>query len=78
MFEARPSITSMRGMPDAPTTLSSAAYARLRRDILQGELYVLGAGVIQTTFLAAQVAGAVGGGIAVAFVGTRPALVWGA
>jgi DNA-binding GntR family transcriptional regulator len=38
MFEARPSITSMRGMPDAPTTLSSAAYARLRRDILQGEL----------------------------------------
>ena len=31
--------------------------------------------MIQTTFLAAQVAGAAGGGVAVAFVGTRPALV---
>ena len=30
--------------------------------------------MIQTTFLAAQVAGAVGGGVAVAFIGTRPAL----
>ena len=29
----------------------------------------------QTTFLAAQVAGAAGGGIAVAFIGTRPALI---
>ena len=51
-----------------------SARAAITPDILQGELYVLGAGVIQTTFLAAQVAGAVGGGIAVAFVGTRPAL----
>ena len=51
-----------------------SARAAITTNILQGELYVLGAGVIQTTFLAAQVAGAVGGGIAVAFVGTRPAL----
>jgi hypothetical protein len=51
-----------------------SARAAITPDILQGELYVLGAGVIQTTFLAAQAAGAVGGGIAVAFVGTRPAL----
>ena len=51
-----------------------SARAAITPDILQGELYVLGAAVIQTTFLAAQVAGAVGGGVAVAFVGTRPAL----
>ena len=48
-----------------------SARAAITPDILQGELYVLGAGVIQTTFLAAQAAGAVGGGVAVAFVGTR-------
>jgi predicted MFS family arabinose efflux permease len=52
-----------------------SARAAVTPDILQGELYVLGAAVTQTTFLAAQVAGAVGGGVAVAFIGTRPALV---
>ena len=52
-----------------------SARASITPDILQGERYVLGAGVMQTTFLAAQVAGAVGGGVAVAFIGTRPALV---
>ena len=51
-----------------------SARAAITPDILQGERYVLGTAVIQTTFLAAQVAGAVGGGVAVAFVGTRPAL----
>jgi MFS family permease len=51
-----------------------SARAAVTPDILRGELYVLGAAVTQTTFLAAQVAGAVGGGVAVAFVGTRPAL----
>ena len=51
-----------------------SARAAITPDILHGELYVLGAAVTQTTFLAAQVAGAVGGGVAVAFVGTRPAL----
>jgi len=52
-----------------------SARAAVTPDILPGELYVLGAAVTQTTFLAAQVAGAVGGGVAVAFIGTRPALV---
>jgi predicted MFS family arabinose efflux permease len=51
-----------------------SARAAVTPDILPGELYVLGAAVTQTTFLAAQVAGAVGGGVAVAFIGTRPAL----
>jgi predicted MFS family arabinose efflux permease len=51
-----------------------SARAAITPEILQGERYVLGAAVIQTTFLAAQVAGAAGGGIAVAFIGTRPAL----
>ena len=51
-----------------------SARAAITPDILHGELYVLGAAVTQTTFLAAQVAGAVGGGVAVAFIGTRPAL----
>jgi len=51
-----------------------SARAAITPDILRGELYVLGATVTQTTFLAAQVAGAVGGGVAVAVIGTRPAL----
>jgi MFS family permease len=52
-----------------------SARAAATPDILQGELYVLGATVTQTTFLAAQVAGAAGGGVVVAFIGTRPALM---
>jgi MFS family permease len=52
-----------------------SARASITPDILQGELYPLGTAVIQTTFLAGQVLGAVGGGLAVAFVGVRPALV---
>jgi MFS family permease len=52
-----------------------SARAAITPDILQGELYALGTAVIQTTFLASQVLGAVGGGFAVAFVGVRPALV---
>ena len=51
-----------------------SARAAITPEILQGERYVLGAAVAQTTFLAAQVAGAVGGGIAVAFIGTQRAL----
>jgi MFS family permease len=51
-----------------------SARAALTADILQGERYVLGAAVMQTTFLAAQVAGAAGGGIAVAFIGVRSSL----
>ena len=52
-----------------------SARAAITPDILQGELYPLGTAVIQTTFLAGQVLGAVGGGLAVAFVGVRPALL---
>jgi MFS family permease len=52
-----------------------SARAAITPDILPGERYALGAAVIQTTFLAGQVVGAVGGGFAVAFIGVRPALV---
>jgi MFS family permease len=52
-----------------------AARAAITPDILQGEKYVLGAAVFQTTFLAGQVLGAAGGGLAVAFIGVRASLV---
>jgi predicted MFS family arabinose efflux permease len=52
-----------------------SARASITPDILQGEQYVLGTSVIQTTFLAGQVVGAAGGGVAVAFIGVRPSLV---
>jgi MFS family permease len=52
-----------------------SARASITPDILQGERYVLGTAVIQTTFLAGQVVGAAGGGLAVAFIGVRPSLV---
>ena len=51
-----------------------SARAAVTADILDGERYVLGAAVMQTTFLAAQVAGAAGGGLAVALIGVRPSL----
>ena len=43
-----------------------SARAAITPDILQGEVYVLGTAVIQTTFLVGQVVGAAGGGVAVA------------
>ena len=52
-----------------------SARAAITPDILQGENYVLGASVFQTTFLAGQMVGAAGGGLAVAFIGVRAALV---
>ncbi len=52
-----------------------SARAAITPDIVPGELYPLGAAVIQTTFLAGQVLGAVGGGLTVAFIGVRPALI---
>jgi predicted MFS family arabinose efflux permease len=52
-----------------------SARAAITPDILQGDSYTLGTAVIQTTYLAAQTLGAAGGGIAVAFLGVRPALV---
>ncbi len=51
-----------------------SARAAIVPDILHGEQYVLGTAVIQTTFYTAQVVGAVGGGVAVAFLGVRPSL----
>ena len=51
-----------------------SARAAVTPDILPGERYALGAAVLQTTFLAAQVAGAVGGGVAAAFIGVCPSL----
>ena len=52
-----------------------SARAGIVPDILQGEHYVLGTAVTQTTYLMAQVAGAGGAGVAVAFIGVRPSLV---
>ena len=52
-----------------------SARASITPDILRGERYALGTAVIQTTFLACQVVGAVGAGVAVIFIGVRPSLV---
>ena len=52
-----------------------SARAAVTPDILQGERYALGTAVFQSTFLAGQTVGAVGGGFAVAFIGVRPAFV---
>jgi len=51
-----------------------SAKASITPDILQGERYVLGNAVLQTTLLVGQVAGAVGGGVAVAYLGVRSSL----
>ena len=52
-----------------------SARAAVTPDILQGERYALGTAVFQSTFLAGQTVGAVGGGFAVALIGFRPAFV---
>jgi MFS family permease len=52
-----------------------SARAAITPDILDGEHYALGTAVIQTTFLAGQVIGAGGGGIIVALIHVRPALI---
>ncbi len=51
-----------------------AARASITPDILAGERYALGTAVLQTTYLVAEVASAATGGVAVAFLGVRPAL----
>jgi MFS family permease len=51
-----------------------SAKASITPDILTGERYVLGTAVLQTTLLAGEVLGAVGGGVAVAFIGVRSSL----
>jgi MFS family permease len=52
-----------------------SAKASVTPEILHGDLYVLGTGVLQTTWLAGEVVGAVAGGVAVAFIEVGPALV---
>ena len=52
-----------------------SARAAITPDILQGERYALATSVITTTSLAAETIGAVGAGLAVAFIGVRRALV---
>jgi MFS family permease len=52
-----------------------SARAALIPDILTGERYVLGTAVTQTTIQTAMVAGFALGGLVVAFLGVRPALV---
>jgi predicted MFS family arabinose efflux permease len=51
-----------------------AARSAILPDILKGERYALAAAVMQTSFRIAIVAGAVAGGLTVAFIGVRPAL----
>ncbi len=51
-----------------------SARASITPDILHGERYVLGSAILQTTYLAAQVLGAVAGGVAVALIGVRRSL----
>jgi MFS family permease len=52
-----------------------SARASITPEILTGERYPLGTALLHTTFLSGEVAGAVGGGVAVAFLGVRPALL---
>jgi MFS family permease len=56
------------------TPAFDSARAAITPDILAGERYVLGTAVLNTTVYVAQIAGAVGGGVAVAFLGVRPSL----
>jgi MFS family permease len=51
-----------------------SARAAITPEFLQGERYALGTAALQTTMLGAEVAGAAGGGLAVAFIGVRPSL----
>ena len=51
-----------------------SAKASITPDILHGERYVLGTAVLQTTLLTGEVLGAVGGGVAVAFIGVPKSL----
>jgi MFS family permease len=52
-----------------------SARAAVTTDILRGERYALGTAALQTTLMSGEVAGAVGGGVAVAFLGVGPSLV---
>jgi MFS family permease len=51
-----------------------SAKAAVTPDILHGERYVLGTAALQTTLLTGEVLGAVGGGVAVFYIGVRSSL----
>jgi MFS family permease len=70
-------VSAMVGLLFATTMFAppfEAARSGIVPDILEGERYVVGIALIQTTFRTGIVLGAVAGGIAVAFMGPRPAL----
>ena len=86
---ARAALVAVMAVPGIPLTALVAllfattmfappfesARASITPEILAGERYALGTAVIQTTYLTAEVAGAAGGGVAVAFLGVRPSLI---
>jgi MFS family permease len=77
MLVPRVPVTALVGLLFATTMFAppfEAARSAILPDILDGEKYVMGVAVIQTTFRTGIVLGAVAGGVAVAFVGPRPAL----
>jgi MFS family permease len=77
MLVPRIPIAGLVGLLFATTMFAppfEAARSAIVPDILEGERYVLGIAVIQTTFRTGIVLGAVAGGVAVGLVGPRPAL----
>lgn len=77
MLFPRLSVNVMVGLLFATTMFAppfEAARSGIVPDILEGERYVIGIAIIQTTFRTGIVLGAVVGGVAVAFMGPRPAL----
>jgi predicted MFS family arabinose efflux permease len=71
-------VIAIVGLLFAATMFSSpfeSARASITPGMLPGERYALGTAVIQTTYLAAEVAGAAAGGAAVTLLGVRPSLL---
>jgi MFS family permease len=77
MLLPRVSVIALVGLLFATTMFAppfEAARSATLPDILDGERYVMGIAVIQTTFRTGIVLGAGAGGLVVAFTGARPAL----
>ncbi|MBV9384017.1 MAG: MFS transporter [Streptosporangiaceae bacterium] len=77
MLVPRLPVAALVGLLFATTMFAppfEAARASITPDILEGERYVLGTAVIQTTFRTGIVLGAAGAGVTVALIGARPAL----
>jgi hypothetical protein len=71
------SLGALIGLLYAVTSIQpafDAARSAVLRDVADGPRYPLAATIMQTTFRVAIVAGAAAGGLAVAFIGARPAL----